>query len=101
MTTPSISTRTATTGSLTVMRCACVPGDAMRSLYDRGAPPRSGEHLRPAVRRSSVEDLGDGAGGNRLAALADGEPEAHFHCDCLAQLDGHGGGVTGHDHLGP
>src|SRR5215207_2640787 len=48
---------------------------------------------------ASGEDLGDHAGADRLAALADGETELLFHGDRGLELDRHGGVVAGHDHL--
>src|SRR3954454_13311972 len=52
----------------------------------------------PGVR--SLVDLGDPAGADGAAALADGEAQALLHGDGLDELDGHLGVVTGHDHLG-
>src|SRR4051812_47627536 len=45
-------------------------------------------------------DLGDPAGADGAAALADGEAQTLLHGDGLDQLDLHLGVVTGHDHLG-
>ena len=43
--------------------------------------------------------LGDDAGTDRLAALADGKPQFLFKCDGCYELDGQGHVVAGHDHL--
>src|SRR5690242_3433466 len=48
---------------------------------------------------SLLDDLGDGAGADGAAALADCEAQALVHGDRLDQLDGHLGVVAGHDHL--
>src|SRR4051812_47192319 len=48
-----------------------------------------------------LQDLGDPAGPDGAAALADREPEAVFHRDRVDQLDGHLDVVTGHHHLHP
>src|SRR6476661_7193453 len=45
-------------------------------------------------------DLGDAAGADGTAALADGEAQALLHGDRLDELDVHLRVVTGHDHLG-
>src|SRR5258705_7637052 len=46
-----------------------------------------------------LDDLGDAAGADGAATLADGEPQALFHRDGGDELDGHLGVVAGHDHL--
>src|SRR5699024_133161 len=57
--------------------------------------------LRPLREvRSSLEDLGDLAGADGAAALADGEAQALVHGDRLDELDAHLGVVARHDHLG-
>ena len=53
---------------------------------------------RPAV--VLLDDLGDPAGADGAATLADGEPQAVLHGDRLDQLDRHLGVVARHDHLG-
>src|SRR5580704_13823305 len=52
------------------------------------------------VRERLLDDLGNPAGTDRVAALPDREQEAFLHRDGLDQLDPHLGVVTGHDHLG-
>src|SRR5205085_10322686 len=47
-----------------------------------------------------LQDLGDAPGSHRAPTLADGEAKALVHGDRLAELDGHGRVVAGHDHLG-
>src|SRR5215213_7062243 len=48
-----------------------------------------------------LQDLGDGAGTDGVATLADGEALAGLERDRGDQLDVHVDVVTGHDHLGP
>src|SRR6476646_8218649 len=48
----------------------------------------------------SLEDLGDAAGADRAATLADGEAQTVLQGDGLDQVDLHLGVVTGHDRLG-
>src|SRR5690349_6499251 len=48
----------------------------------------------------SLDDLGDRAGADGAATLADREAQTLVHGDRLDQLDVHTGGVTRHDHLG-
>src|SRR3954471_504119 len=47
-----------------------------------------------------LQDLGDSAGGDGAATLADGEPQALFHRDRSDELGGDGGVVARHAHLG-
>src|SRR5262249_58286473 len=46
-----------------------------------------------------LDDLGDAAGTDRAATLADGEPQALFHRDRSDELDGHLRVVPRHHHL--
>src|SRR6478735_3822542 len=62
-------------------------------------PEGRGVHDR-TVRIRSLDDLGDPAGADGAAALADGELEAVLHGDRLVQVHGHVGVVTGHHHVG-
>src|SRR5689334_24572393 len=50
--------------------------------------------------RVLLNNLGDPAGADGAAALADREPEAFLHGDRLDQVDVHVGPVARHDHLG-
>src|SRR5690606_10145107 len=72
-----------------------------------GAPQPYAQPVKDATRGCGVldrgvllDDLGDLAGTHGAATLADGELQALLHGDRLDQLDGHGGVVAGHDHLG-
>ena len=64
----------------------------------RIAPPPTKSGVIPGV-RGLLEDLGDAAGADRAATLADGEAQALLHGDGLDQLNAHVGGVAGHDHV--
>jgi len=48
-----------------------------------------------------LQDLGDHAGADGLAAFADGEAQTLFQGDRGDERDGERGVVAGHDHLGP
>src|SRR5205085_3462856 len=52
------------------------------------------------VPTSLLDDLDDPAGAHGATTLTDGETQALVHGDGLDELDGHGGVVAGHDHLG-
>src|SRR3954471_3816651 len=66
----------------------------------RGPTPawEPGLSTRYCVR--SLGDLGDPAGADGAATLADRELQAFLHGDRLDQLDRHAGVVARHDHLG-
>src|SRR5512135_3644147 len=62
-------------------------------------PPRASGPADPPRRSRLLDDLGDRAGPDRPAALADGEAQGLLHGDVGDQLDLQVDGVAGHDHL--
>ena len=57
------------------------------------------EDLQPESNQRLLDDRGDDAVADRVAALADGEAQALLHGDRADQLHGHRDVVTRHDHL--
>src|SRR5829696_3600373 len=66
----------------------------------RASEPAPWSYLTVAA-RVLLDDLGDHAGADGAAALADGEAQAGVHGDGLDHLDLHLHVVARHDHLGP
>src|SRR5690606_40604440 len=64
------------------------------------ARPPAGAGYRVSPGDRSLEDLGDAAGTDGAATLADREAEALLHGDRLDELNRHLGVVARHDHLG-
>ena len=67
---------------------------------ENGAHPEGMGAVSSAFTTRSLDDLGDAAGTNGAATLADREAQALVHGDRLDQLDQHLGVVARHDHLG-
>src|SRR4051812_29709238 len=74
-----------------------------RMPHGRATPPTGGCGGPEVTRgpRRLLVDLGDLAGADGPATLADGELQALLHGDRLDQRDAHRGVVARHDHLGP
>ena len=78
-----------------------VLGRAVRPLLALGAGEDDDRPVLGGSWPSSLaQDLGDGAGADGVAALADGEALAGLERDRGDQLDVHVDVVAGHDHLG-
>src|SRR5699024_1446512 len=67
-------------------------------LQAAGDAPETGA-ISPLEHRELLGDLGDAAGADGTATLADGEAQALVHRDRLDQGNGHVDVVARHDHL--
>src|SRR6266540_973263 len=94
---PSATSNTATPSlTLSIMRCwqGQRGSNPQPSVLETDALP---VELCPCL---SLQDLRHDAGAHRLAALADGEPQALLHCNGRDQRHHHLHVVPGHHHLG-
>src|ERR671912_2870903 len=75
------------------MRIFCFSATAASLVKELGVPRRGGSG-------TLLDDLGDAAGADGAATLADREAEALLHGDGVDEVDVHEGVVTRHAHLG-